>query len=192
MPRRATRSAHSPSRCRFWDVEDITPYCKLFNENFLYDERSPSGLRWKNGRRKGKPAGSCRCDDGYWKVCLQCKQYKVHQVVWILHGHAIPESLEIDHIDRNPSNNRIENLRLLTCSENALNKGSVNPQKEAALKAARDAAALRRKKAPLKASGRASVLKSEAKRPMRFRPTLPIVLADIQSRSAKKSEKLTA
>ena len=33
----------------------------------------------------------------------------------------IPDGLEVDHIDRNPSNNRISNLRLVTSEGNSYN-----------------------------------------------------------------------
>lgn len=47
--------------------------------------------------------------------------YGFHRLVWIYHHGDIPESYEIDHIDCNPHNNNIENLRLATKGENARN-----------------------------------------------------------------------
>ena len=38
----------------------------------------------------------------------------------------IPDGMEIDHIDRDPSNNRLSNLRLGTHSENNQNKGQMS------------------------------------------------------------------
>jgi hypothetical protein len=58
---------------------------------------------------------------GYLQTEVFGKAYMVHQIIWILHHGPIPEGLMIDHIDRNPLNNRIENLRLATTSENKIN-----------------------------------------------------------------------
>ena len=40
-----------------------------------------------------------------------------HRLIWIYHYGQDPD-LDIDHIDRNRANNRIENLRLVTRSQN--------------------------------------------------------------------------
>jgi DNA-cytosine methyltransferase len=47
---------------------------------------------------------------------------KAHQIIWFIHNGIIPEKLMIDHINRDKKDNRLSNLRLVTASENALNK----------------------------------------------------------------------
>jgi hypothetical protein len=48
--------------------------------------------------------------------------YFLHRIIWIYHNGAIPRGKEIDHIDHDTLNNRIENLRLVTRSENLKNR----------------------------------------------------------------------
>lgn len=79
------------------------------------DRESPSGICWEHS---GKPAGTQRAD-GYWRVGSE-KLY-VHRIVWELINGVIPEGMIIDHKDRNPGNNLIENLRLATHTENMNN-----------------------------------------------------------------------
>lgn len=49
------------------------------------------------------------------------KTYLVHRLVWMAFKGDIPSDLEIDHIDGNKSNNRLDNLRLVTHSSNMKN-----------------------------------------------------------------------
>ncbi len=101
------------------DVNDVL-------DNVYYDETSPSCLRWKvsgPGKAFHGVAGTKR-DDGYYSVAINNKRYLVHRVVWVLFHYKIDRTLVIDHIDRNPSNNFIDNLRLVTQGENNKNKGS--------------------------------------------------------------------
>ena len=91
-----------------------------FNEYFEYKNGELYWAITKPGKTvKGKKAGSKR-KDGYSFVRLNKKCYGVHQVIFALHHKYIPE--EIDHIDNNPSNNCIENLRAATRSQNAMNQ----------------------------------------------------------------------
>jgi hypothetical protein len=66
----------------------------------------------KKGTRKNKIAGFKR-PDGYSTVRVDGKHYLLHRLAWLfMHGY-FPEH-NIDHIDRDPSNNRLSNLREAT------------------------------------------------------------------------------
>lgn len=78
------------------------------------DESSLTGLKWKVtvGRaRKGSDAGSLD-SYGYYIVKIQGIKYRNHRLVWAMVNGCIQEGMTIDHIDRDPSNNKISNLRL--------------------------------------------------------------------------------
>ena len=59
---------------------------------------------------------------GYMVAVVDRKTYRVHHLVWMYHhGHSVPE---IDHINRQRDDNRIENLRPCTHSQNLGNSGA--------------------------------------------------------------------
>ena len=80
----------------------------------IVDESSPSGISWLEGGF----AGTLR-KDGYWRVGKE--KYYVHRLIWEILNGPIPIGMVIDHIDRNPSNNKIENLRVVAHKENMNN-----------------------------------------------------------------------
>lgn len=112
-------------RCRWWDVEDFSPWIKKFNYAFEYDETSESFLRWKNTQsyrcKPGDVAGTLH-RSGYWDVRFELKIYRVHQIIWIMHNNTIPEPLSVDHADQKRTNNNINNLRLATQSVQNMNR----------------------------------------------------------------------
>lgn len=87
----------------------------------LFDYDSASGfLRWKVGRRLGRPAG-CVDSDGYLRVKIDRRMYPAHCLVFLLETGAWPVG-QIDHINGVRGDNRIGNLRDVTPSENQQNR----------------------------------------------------------------------
>ena len=80
---------------------------------------------WRPGRvgcRTNVLAGS-RNLHGYRDIRVDRVLYKAHRLAWLyVHGY-FPEN-DIDHIDKNPSNNRINNLRAVSRSCNMRNTGN--------------------------------------------------------------------
>ena len=56
---------------------------------------------------------------GYQLVRFNGKRYLLHRIIFIMHHGYLPKY--VDHIDNDPLNNRIENLRECTFSENRCN-----------------------------------------------------------------------
>lgn len=82
---------------------------------FLYDPFSGE-LRWIEGQCKGKIAGK-KTAKGYLRVTVGHKTYAVHRIIWIYSTGRWPIAT-IDHIDRDPANNRLSNLREATLAQN--------------------------------------------------------------------------
>lgn len=60
---------------------------------------------------------------GYCQVRFDGKFYGYHSILWTINSNKnIPCDLEIDHINGEKTDNRIENLRLVTTRQNSQNK----------------------------------------------------------------------
>lgn len=75
------------------------------------------GKRYKEQRL----AGCVRKEDGRITIRLNGKQYYRSRLAW-LYVYGEWPAREVDHIDRNPANDRLDNLRLATRSENCTNR----------------------------------------------------------------------
>lgn len=96
----------------------------LANDNFYYDETSPSFLRWKVSRgnkKAGDIAGTIN-NNGYYRVRYNNSDYYCHRIIWVLFHREIDSNLLIDHKDRNRLNNQKDNLILGDDSLNNYNK----------------------------------------------------------------------
>lgn len=89
----------------------------------LFDYQD-GNLIWKKstGHRCciGKPAGNDH-GNGYKRVTIENKPYFLHRLIWWYFNGKPPAIL--DHIDGNPLNNRIENLRPADKKSNGWNRG---------------------------------------------------------------------
>jgi len=86
-----------------------------------YFDYADGKLIWKSDKgrvKKGTVAGT-KDKKGYIQIKLNQKRYFAHRLIWVWHGKVLSEQL--DHIDRNPENNKIENLRVATPSMNQWN-----------------------------------------------------------------------
>jgi hypothetical protein len=89
--------------------------------NSLFEYRNGE-LYWKirQGRSwPGRLAGTNH--KGYRRISIDHKLYLVHRLIFLYHHGWTPA--EIDHIDGNSSNSRIENLRAATPIQNNANRG---------------------------------------------------------------------
>src|SRR3990167_1974171 len=79
----------------------------------LVDYNKEDGLiRWKISPRYGIYIGSvagCLDDRGYITVRIKRRAYRAHRLAWFITYGYWPK--EIDHINRDKTDNRIENLR---------------------------------------------------------------------------------
>lgn len=80
------------------------------------------GLYWKISRTNrvhlGDRAGNLR-KEGYRRINIGGTFYYEHRLIWLFHHGYLPKQL--DHINRTKIDNRIENLRDVSHSQNMMN-----------------------------------------------------------------------
>jgi hypothetical protein len=87
---------------------------------FWWVRRAPRRSLWKPAGGKhyrysdGKPA--------HISIKLNDQAYQAHRLAWLVMTGADPGSLTVDHLDRDPFNNRFSNLRLADSALQSLNR----------------------------------------------------------------------
>lgn len=91
-------------------------------ELFLYDSDNGNLIRRRTmaNQGTGKIAGSVNAR-GHINVQVDGKMYAAHRIIFLMHHGYLP--VEVDHINQVKTDNRIENLRPCTSSQNKGNTG---------------------------------------------------------------------
>jgi hypothetical protein len=88
-----------------------------------YDQETGE-FRWRERMSRAVHAGDVAGTmdiDRYRRIMIRGTQYRAHQLAWLhMTGNWCP--VMIDHRDGNPSNNRWDNLRRATISQNNANR----------------------------------------------------------------------
>jgi hypothetical protein len=97
----------------------VTPSKEYLNEVFDYDASSGTLVR----KKTGKPAVHRSFAQERWRsmVMVGGIRFQHSRLVWAWH-HGDPGDRQVDHVDRDRRNDRIENLRLATFSQNNANR----------------------------------------------------------------------
>lgn len=102
------------------------------NELFCYDPISGK-VFWKkttaNRVKVGDEAGSLCKSTGYLNVKVNNKLYTLHRIAILLSMGKYEKGTQVDHINHDRSDNRLENLRVVSSAENMRNKSKLNTNK---------------------------------------------------------------
>lgn len=99
------------------------PPLSVIEEYFFYDDLT-GNLIWKTRPSRATKIGDIagwETDTGYLRVSFKGKSYLIHRLIWKL-VHKREPIHEIDHINGNKQDNRIENLRDVSRSRNQQNR----------------------------------------------------------------------
>lgn len=95
------------------------PSVEILKEYFYYDSEDGSLYNLKNrGKNKKGSEAETLTSDGYLNIFIG-KAYRAHRIIWKMVTGKEPKLL--DHINKNRSDNRFENLREASVSLNIFN-----------------------------------------------------------------------
>jgi hypothetical protein len=117
------------------DKEIIIMYCEKRTLCILCPISYKKLLNYEKEQNEGKKITFFKANNGY--ICSSIKLY-IHQIITDCYGNGKgTKQISVDHIDRDPLNNTMENLRIATRKEQEENtkgimKGSTRARKKSA------------------------------------------------------------
>lgn len=102
----------------------VYPTQAELKQEIRYDEVTEK-YYWINARRGRKinaPIGSIDKTTGYYRMGYNYQSLFMHRVAYIYHHGSIPDGYYVDHINGDPSDYRIANLRAVTPADNSINR----------------------------------------------------------------------
>lgn len=99
------------------DAEFLKSILRYDSETGIFTWR-----KFRGGSAKAGTVAGSLDSKGYVQIKIKHRLYLAHRLAW-LYVHGEMPSGHIDHVDRNPKNNAIANLRICTRFENHQNLG---------------------------------------------------------------------
>jgi HNH endonuclease/AP2 domain len=96
----------------------LTPAAEYLHKLYWYDPKT--GALWSRRRRRGHPIRKAN-NKGYIQIEIDGVAYCAHKIIFKMMTGRDP-LFDVDHWDRNPSNNRWNNLREANNSQNQGNR----------------------------------------------------------------------
>jgi len=92
-----------------------------YRDGSLYWKKKP-GPKTLLGAKAGRVVTYEKRNKQDIMISFKRKKWKAHRLIYVWHGYSLRDNEVIDHVDENPLNNRIENLRACTNKQNLENK----------------------------------------------------------------------
>jgi hypothetical protein len=107
-------------------MASILPIPAEIFKYFAYDPETGI-MRWKINNGRGNPKGKLighKNKKGYIEARFKGKNYLCHRIAWAIGHNTLDVPAILDHINGNPSDNRLCNLRAATNQQNNFNRKS--------------------------------------------------------------------
>lgn len=102
------------------DQETLKSLFEYRSDGCLVLANDPEVDLWKRRPVGFLSQSKDRPEKSYRSTKIKGKHYRIHSLIWLWHYGELPK--QIDHINRNGLDNRIENLRIATNSQNMMNR----------------------------------------------------------------------